>query len=169
MTSWKIIPFYAVMVLFVFFAIQVSAQTLLQITSPSNSSSAIPVYREGQTYTVTLSADPSVSNISVISDWHLPDAQPTGNPLQFTLTLPTNITPGIYNIGAIGFTSSGDVEAVPSQIDVERQDAPLTLTVSPSIMTFSVGDTRSASKSSHSFTQNANEWGTRHRAGLVTE
>jgi hypothetical protein len=119
------------MVLFLFPLVPAaSAQTLLQITSPVQGTS-FPLYTEGQTYAITLSADPSVSNIFVTPQSPLPAAQPTSNPLQFTLTLPTNIDPGIYSIGAVGFTSSGDVEAAPVLIDVERAGYPISLTVQP--------------------------------------
>jgi len=132
------------MVLLPFFLdVPVFAQTLLQITSPSNST-GVPLFQEGQTYTITLSADPSVQNIGVVTPPPLPGAQPTANPLQFTLTLPTSIAPTLYTIEAIGTTAGGLVEASPVQVDVERQDAPVSLTVQPTFMTFSVGDTRSA-------------------------
>ncbi len=131
MISWKPVCSYALMVLFLFPLVPAaSAQTLLQITSPVQGTS-FPLYTEGQTYAITLSADPSVSNIFVTPQSPLPAAQPTSNPLQFTLTLPTNIDPGIYSIGAVGFTSSGDVEAAPVLIDVERAGYPISLTVQP--------------------------------------
>ena len=115
-----------------------SAQALLQITNPSN----LTLYQEGQTYTITVSADPSLSNIFVTPESPLPAAQATSNPLQFNLMLPTNIDPGIYSIGAVGFTPSSDVEAAPVQVDVERVDTPISMSVNPAIMTFSTGDTR---------------------------
>ena len=131
MISWKTICFCALMVVLAFPLVPAaSAQTLLQITSPTQGTS-FPLFTEGQTYTITLSADPSVSNIFVTPQSPLPAAQPTSNPLQFTLTLPTNIDPGIYSIGAMGFTSSGDVEAAPVLIDVEPQYLPIGLTVQP--------------------------------------
>ena len=73
----------------------------------SNECIGVAVLKEGQTYTITLSADPSVSSFIVVPQSPLPAAQPTTNPLQFSLTLPTSITPGIYTIGAVGFTSRG--------------------------------------------------------------
>ncbi len=73
----------------------------------SNECIGVAVLKEGQTYTVTLSADPSVSSFIVVPQSPLPAAQPTTNPLQFSLTLPTSITPGIFTIGAVGFTSRG--------------------------------------------------------------
>jgi hypothetical protein len=149
------------MVLLLFSALA-PAQTTLQVTSPTNAS-GVPVLKEGQTYTITLSADPSVSSFIVVPQSLLPAAQPTTNPLQFSLTLPTSITPGIYTIGAVGFTSSSDVEAYPVQIDVERSDAPVSIRVMPLLVmlgppgtaqpvnvqgTFSDGSTLSVSNSS---------------------
>jgi hypothetical protein len=108
------------------------SQTLLQVTSPFNQSQ----YTEGQTYTISLTADPSVTNIYVTTPSPLPAAQPTSSPTQFTLTLPTNIPPGYYSISAIGATASGDVEAAPVSVDIERQDAPVSITAQPLVMNF---------------------------------
>ena len=131
MTSWKTICFYTVPILFALSIIPAAlAQTLLQITSPTQGTS-FPLCTEGASYTITLSADPSVTNIFVTTQSPLPAAQPTSNPAQFTLTLPTNIDPGIYSIGAVGYTTSSDVEAAPVLIDVERADAPTSLTIQP--------------------------------------
>ncbi len=113
-------------------------QPLLQITSPADRSLA----PEGQTLTITVSADPSVRNIFLMTEHPLPAVQPTSSPTQFTLTLPTNISPGLYQIGAVGATSSVDVESDPIQIDVERQDAPVSLSSDPTFLTFlSIGGT----------------------------
>jgi hypothetical protein len=48
-------------------------QPLFQITAPSNGA----LLQEGQTYTITLSADPSVQNIAVLAEFPVPDLQPT--------------------------------------------------------------------------------------------
>jgi hypothetical protein len=37
----------------------------------------------------------------------------------------------MYNLTAIGTNTSGDVEAAPVSIDVERQFVPTSITVSP--------------------------------------
>jgi hypothetical protein len=134
----KTVYFYAMMVLLMLSIVPSAfAQTLLQVTFPP----AWALLQEGQTYTITLSADPSVSNVFVTTQSPLPAALPTGNPLQFTLTLPTNIPPGPYIIAAAGATASGDVEAAPVQVDVERQDAPISLTIQPTFLQLeSIGD-----------------------------
>ncbi len=131
MTCWKNFRSYLLIVVPVLFSLAPAfAQTLLQITSPVAAIS-FPLFTEGRTYTIGLSADPSVHNIAVLAQWPLGDAKPTSNPLEFTLTLATNIPPGIYSIGAMGFTSRGDVESEPVLIDVERADTPISLSVHP--------------------------------------
>ena len=85
------------------------AQSLLQITSPYGGQ----IYQEGQTYTITLTADPSVQNIFAVAQDPFP--QPTSNPTQFTITLPKNIPLGTYQIGAVGNTAITDVEVAPVQ------------------------------------------------------
>jgi hypothetical protein len=111
-------------------------QPLLQVTYPFNSSTV----QEGQTITVTVSADASVQNVTVMTESPLPDAQPTSDPTQFSLTIPTTISPGIYHITAVGFTTSGDVESDPVGFEVERADQPVQVQAEPLLMTFnSVG------------------------------
>jgi hypothetical protein len=100
-------------------------QPLLQITSPSNQS----LVAEGQVVTITVSADPSVHNIWVLAEAPLPEVQPTSSPTQFTMILPANVPPGLYQMGAIGVGPSGDVESAPVLIDIERPDAPVSITV----------------------------------------
>ena|ERR1700694_970058 len=75
----------------------VAQNPLLQITSPANQA----LVSEGQTLTITVSADPSVQNVWVMAQNPLPEVQPTLNATQFTLNLPTNLTPGVYQIAAI--------------------------------------------------------------------
>lgn len=115
-------------------------QPLLQIVSPANQSLA----PEGQAITITVSADLSVQNIWLMTQSPLPEVQPTGSATQFILTLPTNIPPGLYRISAIGSNASGPVASAPIQIDVERQDAPVSLAANPTSLAFlSNGDTLS--------------------------
>jgi hypothetical protein len=112
-------------------------QPLLQITSPGNGA----LLTEGQTYTITLSADPSVQNIGILAESAVPDAQPTSDPTQFSLTLPTTIPPGIYHLTAAGSNSNGDVESDPVTIDIERADYPVQVSAEPLLLSFkSVGD-----------------------------
>jgi hypothetical protein len=119
-------------------AITASAQqTLLQITGPASNSLAT----EGQTITITVTADPSVQNLYVIAQGPLPDVQATSSSNEFTLTLPTTIPPGLYNLTAVGTNASGDVESAPLAIDVEPQFYPASISAQPSTLTLnSVGD-----------------------------
>jgi hypothetical protein len=98
-------------------AVGQAQQPLLQITGPANASLAT----EGTTITITVSADPSVQNVSVLVPYPLPEPQTTSSLNQFTLTLPTTIPPGLYNLTASGNNASGDVESTPVAIDVEPQ------------------------------------------------
>ncbi len=111
-------------------------QPLLQITYPSNGS----LFQEGQTYTITLSVDPSVTNVSVFAQYPLPEPRPTSDPTQFTWTLPMNIAPGPYSVGAVGMTPNGDVESGPVRPDIERPDSPIHIQSEPLLLSFtSVG------------------------------
>ncbi len=114
------------------------AQSLLQITSPYGGQ----LYQEGQIYTITLTADPSVQNLFVDAQYPLPQPQPTSNPTQFTITLPKNIPPGTYQIGAVGNTATTDVEAAPVLVDIERSDTPVSITAQPMFLNFqAIGET----------------------------
>jgi len=108
-----------------------SQQPLLQITSPSSQS----LVQEGQTITITVSADSSVQDVWILTQFPIPEVQATSSSTQFTLALPTNIPPGLYQMGAVGSTASSDVESPSVQIDVERQDAPVSLSVKPTFVT----------------------------------
>ena len=103
------------------------AQSLLQITSPSN----LSLTAEGHVVSITVSADPSVKNVFVSAQFPLPAVQQTSDPTKFTLTLPTNVDPGWYQISAVGGAPSGLVESNTVLIDVERQDAPVSIVVEP--------------------------------------
>ena len=92
----------AALILAVCLARQVSAQSLLQITSPAEGATFV----EGQVYTITIAADPAVQNIYVITQHPLPAVQSTPYPLQFTLALPIGIAPGLYQITAVGSTAN---------------------------------------------------------------
>lgn len=112
-------------------------QPLLQITSPAGNSAAT----EGTTITISVSVDPSVQLAGIVAQSPLPDVQGTSSPNQFTLTIPTGITPGLYNLTAIGDNDSGDVESAPVAIDVEWQYYPTSITATPPMLNLlAVGD-----------------------------
>jgi len=113
-------------------------QPLIRITSPSDQS----LVYEGQPLTVTVAADSSVQNLWAVAESPLPEGQATSTPGQFTFNLPTNIPPGLYQIGAIGSTSTGGIQSAPVEVDIERQDAPKYLVARPaSVVLLAIGDT----------------------------
>ncbi len=122
------------MILFLgFFATAASAQQpLLTITSPGSGT----LLQEGQTYTITISFDPSVQNIGIDAEFPVPDIQPTSDPSKFSLTLPMTIPPGTYHLTAQGSNSSGGVQSDPVPIDIERPDDPVQLWAEPLSLNF---------------------------------
>ena len=100
-------------------------QPLLQITSPVEGT----VVRPGQSITVTLAADPSVQNMAVWGDAALSFGESTPSPLQFTISVAPNASPGMHLIAAAGLASGVDVDVDPVSVDVERPDAPQFVTV----------------------------------------
>jgi hypothetical protein len=125
-----------------FFAISgaFAQQPLLTITSPGSGT----LLQEGQTYTITVSSDPSVQNIGIDAEYPVPYIQPTSNRNQFSLTLPMNIPPRTYHLTAVGSNSSGLVESDPIAIDIERPDDPVELWAEPLSLNFGqVGAQRS--------------------------
>lgn len=126
-------------------------QSLLRIVSPASSF----VVRPGQTVTVTVSADSAVQKLVLMGQHPLGMArlaadgkaesvakgQGEEHPLQFLLTIPTNIKPGIYRVTALGRTSAGSVESNALALDIERPDQPTRIWAEPSILQFThVGD-----------------------------
>ena len=60
---------------------------------------------------------------------------------QFTLSIPSTVPPGSYNLTAFGTSPSGEVESSPIAIDVETQFLPTSMSVSPTVLTLhTVGD-----------------------------
>jgi hypothetical protein len=112
-------------------------QRLLQITSPANQA----LINEQTTVPITVLANPSVQKVFVNAQSPLPPVTSTADPTQFTLYLSKYVTPGIYTISALGQGPSGELESAAVQIDVERLDSPMQLTVTPTFMSFqSIGD-----------------------------
>jgi hypothetical protein len=117
-----------------FFAITgaFAQQPLLTITSPGSGT----LLQEGQTYTITVSSDPSVQNIGIDAEYPVPYIQPTSNPRQFSLTLPMTIPPRTYQLTAVGSNSGGIVASDPIAIDIERPDDPVKLWAEPLLLSF---------------------------------
>jgi uncharacterized protein (DUF779 family) len=114
-----------------------SQEPLLQITSPASGSLAT----ESTTITITVSADPSVQSVLLITPSPLPGVTNTSTANQFTLTLPTTIPAGLYNLVAVGANASGIVESAPVSIDIEPQFTPTSIAASTSWLVLNlVGD-----------------------------
>ena len=111
-------------------------QPLLRITSPASGS----VIAEGQTITTTVSADPSVRVIGVLSDGPFPSLQATSHSNQFLQAIPTTINPGIHHLTAMGITSAGDVESEPVAVDVEPRYTPVAVNGDPDLLIPPVGE-----------------------------
>jgi hypothetical protein len=59
-----------------------------------------------------------------------------GVPCRFSITIPEDVSPGKYQVMALGQNSSGQLsESTPSQIDVETIDSPLQLIAEPTEIT----------------------------------
>ena len=126
-------------------------QEQLRILSPASGL----VVRPGQTVTITVSADSSVQKL-VLTGQHplgmarlaaggaagmVAQGQAQGHPLQFLLTIPTAIQPGLYRVSAVGNTPGGSVQSKALVLDVERPDHPTRIWAEPSIIEFThVGD-----------------------------
>ncbi len=109
----------------------------LQITSPASGTMVSP----GQKVSVSVSADPSVSNIGVIGENPLGFAQMTADPLQFFFVVPAKIGAGPYQLTAVGAGPAGLVLSSSITLDVEPLNAPVQLLVIPAGLPFtSIGE-----------------------------
>jgi hypothetical protein len=106
----------------------------LQITSPADGTTVNP----GQSLTVTVTASGTFQSVVVAAGGPIGFSQSLSvAPFQFTLQVPTGIQPGLYPLGAMGFTSPGSPAfSNPITLDVERADAPVSLSVQPSLLHF---------------------------------
>src|SRR5260370_11929082 len=67
-------------------------QPLLQITSPAEGA----IVKSNQTITITVSADPSVTYITALTEISLPDCQPSFTPTPVLLAFPAHVNPSIF-------------------------------------------------------------------------
>ena len=113
---------------------------LLQITSPPNGTIVYP----GQIVTISVSADPSVSNIAILAQDPLGFTQATnGHPLQFQLTIPSNTTIGAYDVGAMGTAPDGSVvDSSPISLQVDTQYSAILSGTQPGVLRFSAAGER---------------------------
>ena len=107
---------------------------LLQITAPASGTVVYP----NQTVTVSVNADPSVSNVAILGQDPLGFSQTTnGQSLQFQLTIPSNTIIGAYNVHAIGITSNGLVTSQPISLQVEAQGSARITRTQPGVLRMS--------------------------------
>jgi hypothetical protein len=125
-------------------------QNLIHIISPASGF----VVQPGQTVMIGVTADSSVQKMVLIGQHPLGMAQFAGGaagivaqgagaarPLQFQLTIPTAIQPGVYRLTAVGRTSAGPEDSETLALDVERPDNPARIWAEPSSIQFtSIGD-----------------------------
>src|SRR5208282_5906210 len=121
-------------------------QSLVRIVSPA----AGTVVRPGQTVTITVAADYSMEKLALMGQRPLGIGQVVSGgapgiiargqgemrPLQFVMTIPTEIQPGIYRVTAIGTTSGGDVESDALSLDVEKSQEPVRIWAEPALVQF---------------------------------
>jgi hypothetical protein len=116
-----------------------AAQPTLRITSPKDGA----VVHPGQSLIVTVDGSPAGAFQQVI----IAARDPIGGsrplmapPYQFTIQIPSRISPGRYALTADGMTAPGQgATSDPISIVVERADTPLSLRVEPSLLRMSAG------------------------------
>ena len=114
------------------------AQTL-QITSPADGTVVSP----GQVVVVTVAASGAQFNMVTLLARSFPNGNVlTSSPYEFSIQIPSDNRLGRFVFTASGTTGPGQVfYSDPISIDVERPDAPISLSVNPSILTnMSVGN-----------------------------
>lgn len=103
----------------------------LQITSPRD----WDFVEMGQTITVSVTADPSISDIAIVSP--LGFSQNTSSPLQFLFTIPTDVASDSYEISAVGLGADGQMVASdPVIVYAETSDWPTAIEVQPDYLEF---------------------------------
>jgi hypothetical protein len=123
-------------------------QNLIHIYPPASQ-----VVRPGQTLIISVAADSSVHKLALIGQQPIGMArlavggaagmvaQGQGRPIEFQLTIPSAIQPGIYHLTAVGRAAANPVESDPLLIDVEIPEEPARIWAEPSTLQFSrVGD-----------------------------
>lgn len=110
--------------------------SFLRITSPEDQSTVFA----GQTLKIRVAADPSIQNLGIVGQYPLPEARPAGNPGEFTMKLPTDISPGLYQFGAVGSAPGEPVFSRPVRVQVERRDLPIGIRTGHPLAVLNVGD-----------------------------
>ena len=116
-----------------------SAQTL-QITAPA----AGTIVNPGQVLAVTVVDSPTGSFTEVAVDAPDPigfSTILTAPPYQFSIQIPSSISPGPYALTATGVISPGSgADSEPLIIDVEPNSPPVSVQVTPSLLGLNVGE-----------------------------
>ena len=150
--KFSFLPAIAFMLTAGLIAVPSSAQeNQVRIVSPASRL----VVRPGEAITITVSADSAVQKLVLMGQHPLGMArlasdraaglvatgQGEAHPLQFLLTIPLAIQPGIYRVTAVGRASTGTVASEALGLDVERPDEPTRIWAEPSMIQFThVGD-----------------------------
>jgi hypothetical protein len=117
---------------------QSPARASLQITSPA----AGTVVNPGQTIPIYVSTSGgSFAVVAVGGDGVIPDGQLLRHPpYQFSVTIPSQIRLGLYSLVAVGSMGSGNPTfSHQVSIDVERADAPQSITTDLSTIDLPIG------------------------------
>jgi hypothetical protein len=107
----------------------------LAIAAPANGAIVTP----GQTLSISVTspANVTVAHVGIVAGSPFEDTDlATSVPAQFTLTVPTGIRPGRFQLTADGATSSGEDVTATVEIDVERSTLPTTLSTLLSTLLF---------------------------------
>ena len=117
-------------------ATAVRAQTV-RITSPADGTLVKP----GETLAVTVATSGSFRMMVVIGQDPIGFTGPLmAPPYRFSVQIPSHISPRRYTLTAVGAIEAGKgTTSDPISIDVERPDAPVSLTVEPSFLRLEVG------------------------------
>lgn len=114
------------------------AQTLLQITAPSDGS----VVQQGQSVTVTFTADPSVSNVALMASFPGGFVGNVSSSGTFTLPVPATTPINEYQVYVLGTAAGQTVTSAPISLEVDTPYSINSVQTVPSVLQFeSVGDT----------------------------
>ncbi len=104
----------------------------LQITSPTDGT----VVNPGQQLTVNVAVSGAFQEVAVVGQSPFGTSQQSLNapPYQFTMQVPSAISPGQYTLTGVGVTASGPFYSDPILVDVERADNPISIRVEPTIL-----------------------------------
>jgi hypothetical protein len=135
-----LMPVVRVIASFSFSVALLTAQGLT-ITSVTPPGTVAP----GQTLTITVTPTGTFTQVAVVGEGPigyssiLPVTSSTATPYQISLPIPAAISPGVYNLTALGVSSSAKATSPAVTIDVERTDPPVEIDVTPASLYLPVG------------------------------